>query len=215
MSDNENNEVNQEQQEVDYKALYEDAKKDLDSLVAKKDELLGETKKAKQAKNEMLEKMQELENQKAQDMQQNGEFEKLWQSEQHRAKELEGKLNEFKSKVRQEKVNTMSLKVANDLSKGKAENAELLSVFIGQSLNEYADDLGNIDANVLDSVKKQFLADKKYAPLLGGSMATGGGAVGGKPGSAQRSEISRREFDQMNPADRMEFIKKGGRTFDE
>lgn len=217
MKDNINEEIAQEEQkqEVDYKSLYEQTKNDLDAIIAKKDELLGETKRAKAARQEVLQKMQELEAQKAENMQKNGEFKELWQSEQNRAKELEQQLNAFKQNIRQEKVTNNAMKIANELANGRAENADLLSVFVGQSLNEYADEMGNIDESVVESVIKQFKQDKRYAPLLGGSRATGGGAVGGKPGNPQRSEISRREFDALNAEQKMEFMRKGGKTFDE
>lgn len=209
--ENLNQEVESQKAEVDYKALYEQTKTDLDSLVAKKDELLGETKRAKAAKHEVLQKMQQLEEQKMQSMQKNGEFETLWKSEQQRAHDLEQQLSGFKQNIRNEKINNKATQIANSLAKGKPENAELLKVFVEQSLNEYADELGAVGDDITESITQQFKQDKKYAPLLGGSMATGGGAVGGKPGNSSRSEITRNEFDRLPQEKRMKFIKSGGR----
>lgn len=212
MSEQENEQINQQTEEVaveaevDYKALYEQTKTDLDALVNKKEELLGETKKAKEARKEALQKIDELKQHQSEDMKKNGEFEKLWQTEQQRSQELESKLNDFKTNVKTEKLKATALKVANKLSKGHAESAELLSTFVEQSLTQYADELGSVDANVLESVERQFQSDKRYAPLLGGSKATGGGAVGGKPGTTQGSEITRDQFDAMSNSERDKYL---------
>jgi hypothetical protein len=210
MSEEQTNEIVEEQAaaELDYKALYEQSQVDLSSLAAKKDELLGETKKAKAAKAEAQAKI-------LADAQKNGEFEKLWQGEQERANDLDKKLNGFKTEIRQEKINNNAMKIANELAKGKTEAAQLLSTFVGQSLSELADDMGNLDNAVLDSIKNSFLSDAKYAPLLGGSKATGGGAVGGKPGNQQKSEISRSEFFSLNAQQQSDHISNGGSVVDD
>ena len=187
-----------EQVEIDYKALYEKSQLDLSSIAAKKEQLLGETKKAKAAKAD-------ADNKLVADAQKNGEFEKLWQGEQERANELDKKLNGFKTEIRQEKISNNAMKIANELAKGKPEAAGLLKTFVEQSLSELSDDTGNLDSTTLDSVKNSFLSNAKYAPLLGGSMATGGGAVGGKSNNTQKSEISRVDYFNLSPTQQAEF----------
>ena len=200
----ENNNNNNDVEQVDYKALYEQAQQDIQSLAAKKDEILTEAKKAKAARAN-------LEAQQKEAMQQNGEFENLWKAEQERAASVEKQLNEFKSQIRNEKLTNNAMKIANELAKGRAESAELLSSFVGQSLAEHANDLGDVSDSVLETIKYQFQNDKKYAPLLGGSKATGGGAVGGKASGNSSSEMARQDFDNMNPGDKMKFIQSGGK----
>lgn len=195
MSEEQTNEVVeeiQEQPEIDYKALSEKLQSDLESVVAKKDELLGETKKAKEARAEA--KAQALA-----DQQKNGEFEKLWKGSEEKNADLVGTINNMKSATRQATINSDAIKIANELAKGSAESAELLKDYIRQSLDKLADDLGNTDVDALESVKNTFLNNAKYAPLMGGTQATGGGAIG-NTSSAQHKQ---KENDNLTPEQRL------------
>lgn len=203
-----------ETQEIDYKALYEETAQKLESVVAHKEKLLDETKKAKAereaAKQAVLQKQQE-ELEKAK---QAGEFEKLWKTEAAQREEMEKQLQSFKQNIRQEKINYQATKLAVELAKGDADRAELLAAFVSQTLSNVADDLGTIDAEVLNGVRKEFETNKKFAPLLGATLATGGGAVGGTNKQMQNKEISRADFEQLDHVARGKFFKSGGKLID-
>ncbi len=188
----------------DYKSMYEETQKRLDALAAHQDKLLGETKKAKQAKEEAAKA--ELERSKKA-----GEYEKLWSSAEERAKEVEQRYLDLVKDIKNEKVESNAMKIAVDLADGDAVNAKLLSKFIKDALHTMSDDKGSIDDGVMEAVKKQFRENRDYSPLLGGSKAAGGGANGSnKMSGGQNKMMSRSSFDNMTPAERMSFIKAGG-----
>lgn len=193
---------------VDYKSLYEETKTKLESLAAHQDKLLGETKKAKAAREEAAK--QELERaQKA------GEYEKLWKSAEDRANETNEKYSSLLKEIKSEKLNVQAMKLAVELADGDALSAKLLSRFIQESLESVSDERGNVDNGVISAIKKDFVNNKDFAPLLGGSKASGGSALGsGSMSRGQEKTISRSDFDMMNPGARMTFIKSGGKLHD-
>lgn len=167
-----------QEQEVDYKALYEKAQADLQAVVKKKDELLNETKQAKKAREEAAQAAQKAELDKAA---KDGEFEKLWQTSEKNRQELEKRLNDMKNANRREKIETQALKISAELAEG--DNIELLSDFIARNLDKVAEEDGTLGVDVLAAIKEEFANNTKYKSLLRSSKATGGGAVGNVSGA--------------------------------
>lgn len=163
----------QEQNEVDYKAMYEKAQADLQAVVKKKDELLNETKQAKKAREEAAQAAQKAELDKAA---KDGEFEKLWKTAEQKAKEYEQKISEMKNANRREKIETQALKISAELAEG--DNVELLSDFIARNLDKVAEEDGTLGVDVLKAIKEEFANNVKYKSLLRSSKASGGGALG-------------------------------------
>lgn len=187
----ENIEVEEQNQDLDYKALYEETKKKLDTVAAHKDKLYQETKTAK------LQRDQEAE-EKAR---KNGEFEKLLEQERREK-------NELKQNYKNERINTHALKLANELADG--DNVELLSEFVQKTLNNLADDDGKIESDVIDSVRNEYKNNPKFKALLRGSKASGGGASGNNNTKAIQNEMSREDFDNLSQSARKKFVKGGG-----
>lgn len=73
---------------------------------------------------------------------------------------------------------------------------------------------GKASAATLADLKKEFAANKAFAPILAASRASGGGANGGKGGGAADKAISRAELEAMPPHSRAGFFKSGGTVFD-
>ncbi len=186
--------------EVDYKSLYEKAQKDVETLAAKKEELLKETKAAKKEREDTIAATQKAEKEKSQ---KDGEFEKLWQSSEQRANELESVLNNERNSYKQEKIQGHAMKLAIDLADGDALSAKLLATFIGQSISKMADEKGTLDDSVLSAVRKEFQNNADYAPLLAGSKASGGGALGNTKTTAQVVDT------KLSPVDRMNASRQG------
>lgn len=70
---------------------------------------------------------------------------------------------------------------------------------------------GKPSAFTVDDLKKEIRNDKMFAPFVVGSKATGGGSPGkGAAGQGAGQQISRAEFEGMNPYDRASFMRKGG-----
>ncbi len=186
--------------EVDYKSLYEKAQKDVETLAAKKEELLKETKAAKKEREDTIAATQRAEKEQAQ---RDGEFEKLFKSAEQRAMELETTLNNERNSYKQEKIQGHAMKLAIDLADGDALSAKLLATFIGQSIAKMADEKGTLDDTVLSAVRKEFQNNADYAPLLAGSKASGGGALGNTKTTAQAVDS------KLSPVDRMNASRQG------
>jgi hypothetical protein len=106
------------------------------------------------------------------------------------------------------------MKLAAEIADGA--NAELLSEFIGRRLKfhddgvKVTDNSGNLTVSSLSDLKTEFQNDAKYSALLKGNQSSGGGASGGSNSSGATKVRNRAEFEALNPAKRMEFIKSGG-----
>lgn len=212
MSDEADISTKVEEEVVDYKAMYEKAQEDLAKVVAKKEELLTETKKAKQDKADQIAAAQRADSEKAQ---KDGEFEKLWRNEELQRKALEQELNNEKHSNRQEKIQGHAMKLAVELADGDALSAKLLAKFVHESISKMADERGSLDDNVLQAVKKEFQNNTDFAPLLSGSKAKGGGALGsGNSVAKNTKEVSRADFDNMDQVARGKFFSSGGKLID-
>lgn len=206
MNDNtevETSEVNNEVNEVQtLKQQLEEAQKAIQALVNKKEELLKETKAAKEEKRRKAEEALQV-------AEKNGEFEKLYKQAQEERSKLEQQLTQDRKDRRDEKISLEAIKIANDLAKGDAYKAELLSNFVAKSLSNIADDFGRVGEDVLTSVKQQFETDKKFAPLLGGNLSVGGSAPGNAKSSGSATQnMTRADFDKMPVWKQAEFISK-------
>ncbi len=191
--------------EVDYKALYEKASEDLQKVVAKKDELLSETKKAKKDREDQLAASKRVETEKAQ---KDGEFEKLWQSAEEQRKVLEQELQNERNSYKQEKIQTHAMRMAVELADGDAQSAKLLSHFLQDKLSKIASETGSLDDSILAAVKQEFKNNKDFAPLLSGSKAKGGGALGSGNSVAKANSVDRAAFNAMGPVEQRNFISK-------
>lgn len=204
----EENEVVQEEP-IDYKAMYEQQKEELEKVLHNKNELLAEKKKTQKERDEAKIAAQRAQEEQAK---KDGEFEKLWQTEAEQRKTLENKLAEITNNIRQEKINMKALQLSNELA-NKAENAELLSHFVQQKLSGLADENGIISQDLFESVKKEFSNDKKFAALVAGNQSNGGGAPGGV-NSVKATGVSRADFMKWDSAKQMQYIKSGNTLTD-
>jgi len=203
--DNQEPTVEQEEApKIDYKALYEEQVAANEALNAKKEQLLGETKKAKETARRNMEKEYAEKNQ---------EFEKLLRMEQEEKAKLLEEHNAFKNTILNEKINTQAHKLANEL-KAIPESADIMADLIAKELKQLADENGAVPEAALKTLKHQFTNDDKYKPLLMGNQSNGGGATGAKNSVQTEKVMTRADFDQLPPMRKMEFMKNGGRTID-
>ena len=204
------NTMEQEVQEIDYKSLYEDLKPKFESVLAKKDELLGETKKAKAERSAAEQEAKRVADEKAL---KDGEYEKLWKTAKEEKDSLAQQIQELKNSNRKEKIQVSAMRISQELSEG--DNVELLSDFVMRNLDKLADEAGALSADVLEDVKKEFATNTKYKSLLRQSKASGGNAQGNTRGKeVNPQEISRAEFNGMQHDARSKFLKSGGKLVD-
>lgn len=198
--------------EEQQKAL-EDAHKSNESMKSKMDELLTETKRAKEQRKASEEAARIEAEEKARA---NGDFEQLLKSTQEKLNERDKAYNDLTQKIAGEKVSNQALKIASELADGY--NAELLSEQIAKRL-KYTDDgvkvlngNGELTISTLDELKTEFSNNDRFAALLRGTKATGGGANGGKGGASGANTVKRSDFDNMSQADRSKFFRDGGKV---
>jgi len=210
-----------EQQEIQEEAPIQPAV-DLEALMsenaamkAKMDELLTEAKKAKSAKRE-IEEQSQVERERI--AREKGDFEQLHRSSEERYQATVKELESMRASVANEKRNNAAMKVATELAEGA--NAELLSEFISRRLKYHDDGVkvtdssGDLTVSTLDDLKAEFKNDARYSALLKGNQSSGGGASGGSNSGGAAKVKSRAEFEALDPASRMSFVKSGGKLTD-
>ena len=200
-----------ENQKTQVSAEVEQLMADNAAMKAKMDELLTEAKKAKQAKREIE---SETQSERERIAKEKGDYEQLHKSSQERYESTVAELESLRGTIAQEKKGNVAMKLAAEIADGA--NAELLSEFIGRRLKfhddgvKVTDNSGNLTVSSLSDLKTEFQNDAKYSALLKGNQSSGGGASGGSNSSGATKVRNRAEFEALNPAKRMEFIKSGG-----
>ena len=204
-------EVQQEAPSVDLSQLMAEN----NAMKAKMEELLTEAKRAKQAKREIE---AETQAERERNAREKGDYEQLHKSAQEKYETTLGELDNLRQGIANEKRNNTAMKLAADLADGA--NAELLSEFIGRRLKFHEDGVkvtdvnGNLTVSSFDDLKSEFKNDARYSALLKGNQSSGGGASGGSNSGGATKVRSRAEFEALNPAKRMEFVKSGGTITD-
>lgn len=168
---------------------------------AKNNELLNETKAAKEEKRRQAEEADKIKQEQLKIAEKNGEFEKLLQHEREEKEKYKENLTKYQKQLKEQAISLTAEKMALELSGRDLSKAEPLKDLIAISLAKMADDVGNVDEDVLASLKKQFETDKKYSIFLPSNQSVGGGAAGNtKPNSAVHNNESLSPIDRINKA---------------
>lgn len=161
--------------------------KETGGLKAKVEELLGESKSAKQKARE-LEELQK----KAEDegLKQREEFKTLYEREQKAKQELADKYESFAKRIQEKEVEAAALSIASELTRDTSR-AELLKQQVSQ-FARYADDGVTFEMGGVQVDRKKIVEHiaEKYPFLIDGSGATGGGAAGGKHGGGATKKFA-------------------------
>ena len=185
-----------------------------DAIKSKNDELLTETKSAKEAKRKAEADAIAEKDRMAKE---SGDFESLYKSSSEKLQLTESTLNDLQGKIQKEQKGNAAMKIAADLAEGS--NIDLLSTFINTRLSfqegvlKVTDGNGNLTISSLDDLKSEFKNDSKFASLLKGNQSSGGGATGGNNSGSAAKTKSRAEFTALNPADQMKHVKSGGTVY--
>lgn len=119
-----------------------EARKSIEALAAKKDELLKETKQAKDEKRRQADEAEKI---KQEQLTKNGEFEKLWKSAEEEKEKYKYALDNYKKELKEQAINIKAEKIALDLSNKDPDKAELLKRFVADSISKLADENGQVD----------------------------------------------------------------------
>lgn len=201
--------------EPDYKAQVAALQAEKEALLNKNNELLTETKKAKETRRAAEQLAEEEAKKKAEA---EGNFKQLFESSEAERQKAIQERDELLSKNAKKEVKAEALKLSAKLAEG--ENVELMATFIERRLKytngavKVTDIDGNLTVSSLDQLKEEFEGNSRYASLLKGSKSSGGGANGGANGSGAAKTVSREVFDGMSQKDRSAFSKGGGMVTD-
>lgn len=190
---------------VDIKAFEDNIKsmQDKISKLTEMNETLFKERKADQDKRKQAEEDV---------LRKKGDYEQLLKSAEERNKDWENKWREKEEAQGREKVNTTALRLAGSIAEG--DNIELLSEQIAKRLKHTDDGIkvigrdGQLSVTPVDSLKEEFINDKRYASLITRTKASGGGATGSNSSGAQTKEMKRSDFMALNPTQQMEYSLK-------
>lgn len=205
-------EQQEQNNEVDYKTFYEQHRETIEKLpglISKNQELLKETKQAKEKEANARKEADRIAQEKAI---KEGEFEKLWQTAKEELENERKEKQELKKAQRNEKIENMSLKVAKDLADG--HNITILSKFVQESISKVAEETGELSSDVLEDIKKQYEQNEMFSSLMKGNKSVGGSAPGNTRSAGLDTKITRADFEKMSPDKQMEAITKGRQITD-
>jgi len=173
---------------------------DVEGLKRQNQTLLDEAKTAKQRARD-AEQAQALREQEA--AKARGDYEQLYTSSEQALAAERAKLAELTTSIERQNIASAASKIATGIADG--ENAEILSEFVERRLKivegqvKVTDAAGNLTIASLDDLAKEFQQAPRYASLVRGTQANGGGAAGGKGGGATKT------WDQMTGMERVEL----------
>lgn len=160
---------------------------DTSGLKQKVEELLNESKSAKQKAREAEQRAKQEAEQRAKE---ENDYKSLYESSESARSSALQELEEVRKSIAQEKTDSAAMKLAAELADGT--NAELLSEFIKGRIRyddgkvQVLDAAGNPTVSTVEDLKKEFQASGRYDALLRGSKAGGGGAAPSNGGGAAK-----------------------------
>lgn len=198
MADEQQEQQEQEQQSTGGKTYTEAdvqrmVEQETSGLKTKLEELLGESKSAKQKARELEEQQRQAEEQRLAEKQ---EFKTLYEREQEAKRELQEQFETFQQRIQQAEIGSASNAVAAELTRD-TKRGELLAEKAAQYAR-YTEqgvvyEMGGVEvdkAKVLEHLKAE------YPFLVDGTGSSGGGAPGGKGGGA-----AGKKFNEMTGAE--------------
>ena len=148
-------------------------------------------------------------------------LEKSWSEKlATREQELTGELSQYQSMVQSMTAGAEAMRLASELA--MPGHADVLLPHIqhrlvteikdGKPAVRVLDKDGKPSAMTVADLRKEIEGNKAFAPLLVGSMASGGGSING--GSATAKTLSRSQFDALSHGEKSKFGKEGGKIVD-
>jgi DNA repair exonuclease SbcCD ATPase subunit len=184
-------------------------------LKTKNDELLGKFKSYEQQKMDAEQQAKQLAEAKAKT---ENDYKQLFESQKNETEQYKQQLNDMNKNIVKQKLGTEAAKLAGRLTKDTGK-AELLQEQISRRLtlvdNEIrvSDASGQLTVSTLDELESSIRSS--YPFLVDGVQSQGGGAVRSDSKAETTNKISRANFDSMGQGQRAEFVKSGGKIYDD
>lgn len=187
------------------------AKADFDAVNKKKEELLTETKaaKSKAAQAELDAKEAKAANEGAESLK------KFYEEEK---KKLAEELDSIKQQTKKQQIASLANKfVSEKFDSDPVVSEAIMAKFanridIREGKTMVLDNDGNITGLSVEDLQNEFLSSDRYKKHIIASRASGGGATGSKNSGGAAKQMARSAFESMNPQEKMDFIKGGGKV---
>ena len=183
---------------------------DLEGLKRQNQTLLDEAKEAKRLRREADDK---LEREKLDAAKAKGDFEQLYASSEQALAAERARLAELTTSIERRDLTSAASKIAAGIADG--ENAEILAEFVQRRLKivegqvKVTDASGNLTIATLDDLAKEFQQAPRYASLVRGTQANGGGAAGNVRGGATK------QLNEMSDAERIKLSNENPALFNQ
>ncbi|MET3817214.1 hypothetical protein [Pantoea sp. UYEF8] len=188
---------------------------DVSGLKRQRDELLAE-KKAEQERRRQAE--EEIQRKEQERLAAEGNYQQLFQSSQAELERERSSLVDLRRSIEQRDINLAATRVATAIADGA--NAEILTEFIARRLKvaegqvRITDESGNLTVSALADLQREFETSPRYASLVRGSQAGGGGAApkGGGRATKKHTEMTeqeRAEWAEKDPAGYTQAVREG------
>lgn len=151
---------------------------DVSGLKRQRDELLAEKKAEQERRRAAEEQAQREADERARA---EGNYQQLFESSQAELERERSSLVELRRSIEQRDINLAATRIATAIADG--DNADILKEFIAKRLKvaegqvRVTDDSGNLTVSALADLQREFETSPRYASLVRGSQAGGGGAA--------------------------------------
>lgn len=151
---------------------------DVSGLKRQRDELLAEKKAEQERRRAAEEQAQREADERARA---EGNYQQLFESSQAELERERSSLVELRRSIEQRDINLAATRIATAIADG--DNADILKEFIAKRLKvaegqvRVTDDSGNLTVSSLADLQREFETSPRYASLVRGSQAGGGGAA--------------------------------------
>lgn len=151
---------------------------DVTGLKRKNEELLAEKRASDERRRAAEEEARRKEEER---LAAEGNFKQLYESSQTKTAEWEQRYSQLEQSIHQRDINLAATRIATAIADG--DNADILKEFIAKRLKvaegqvRVTDDSGNLTVSALADLQREFETSPRYASLVRGSQAGGGGAA--------------------------------------
>lgn len=183
-------------------------------LKAKNSELLGKLKAKEADFEEMQSKVAKLSDSKGDQ----SELQQLNKALEEKVSSLTSTIEEMNTNARKQQINSEAGRMAAKLTKD-IQKANLLQEQISARLTlvedqiRVTDEHGQLTVSSMEELEGSIRSAFPF--LIDGSQAQGGGATRSEGKAQAKLEVTRADFDAMDHHSRAEFVKSGGRIYDE
>jgi len=175
---------------------------DVTGLKRKNEELLAEKRASDERRRAAEDEARRKEEER---LAAEGNFKQLYESSQTKSAEWEQRYSQLEQSIHQRDISLAATRVATAIADG--DNADILKEFIARRLKvaegqvRITDESGNLTVSTLADLQKEFETSPRYASLVRGSQAGGGGAA---PKSGDRVA---KKWEELRGMERVELRK--------